>query len=136
MTTRVLRYKWVYHRSAGKPTETFHDVGILADGTLHNPNGYPADEVRAAVLAANERRAARRSEAAKKATKTRIKRQEKKTYFVADRLLANQPVGPRTTCAICGRGLHDPPSIARGIGSECWQGVLAGITRRNTEAAA
>ena len=135
MTTKVLRdqkYNWVSCRAA----ERFYDVGILADGTLHNPNGYSADEVRAAVLAANERRAARRSEAAKRATKTRIKRQEKKTYFVVDRILTNQPVGPRSNCYICGRGLHDPPSIARGIGSECWQGVLAGITRRNTESAA
>jgi hypothetical protein len=42
------RYKWVYH-----------------DNARHNPNGYPEDIVRTAVLAADTRRHERRSAAAK-----------------------------------------------------------------------
>jgi hypothetical protein len=42
------RYKWVYHGA-----EKLYEVGILPDGTLHNPRKYPDDIVRAAVLAAD-----------------------------------------------------------------------------------
>ena len=56
------RYKWVNHEG-----ERLYEVGILADGTLHNPRGYPDDVVRAAVLAADARKHERRSRAAKKA---------------------------------------------------------------------
>ncbi|MGA8654376.1 MAG: hypothetical protein WB677_27810, partial [Xanthobacteraceae bacterium] len=58
------------------------DVGILDDGTLHNPKGYPDDQVRAAVLAAEarrrERQHERRSAGAKKAAITRARRKEKR----------------------------------------------------------
>jgi hypothetical protein len=33
----------------------FRDVGILEDGSLHNPNGYPDELVRTALLAADAR---------------------------------------------------------------------------------
>jgi hypothetical protein len=105
--------------------ETLYLVGILADGSLHNPRGYPDDAVRAAVMAADERRHQRRSRAAHKATKTRPVRRDLRTYALAQQLTLNgEPVGPRSTCAVCGRQLDDPPSVARGIGPECWQDVL------------
>ena len=56
------RYKWVRHEG-GK----LYEVGIRADGALYNPRGYPEDVVRAAVLAADQRRHERRSHAAQKA---------------------------------------------------------------------
>jgi hypothetical protein len=56
------KYKWIWNG-----TERLFEVGILADGTSHNPRGYPEGLVRAAVLAANERRHERKSQAAKKA---------------------------------------------------------------------
>jgi hypothetical protein len=117
------RYKWVYHGD-----ETLRDVGILADGTLHNPNGYPDDWVRAAVTAADARRHERRSRCAKKAAQTRRLRQQHRVAEIAARILARQGIPPGKNCAICGRFLDDPASINRGIGSECWQGVLAQIT--------
>ena len=108
---------------------TLHDVGVLPDGTLHNPRGYPDDEVRAAVLAADARRHERRSRAAKKAAVTRRGRQERQVYAAAARIAQGGCIGPRRHCAICERGLDDAQPIARGIGSECWQGVLEQIGR-------
>ena len=124
MTDR--RYKWVFtDLSTG---EKLYSVGILADGTLYNPNGYPDELVRTAVLAANARCHERRSKAAKQAAETRRQRTAKQVYAVAKRLTqGGNPIGPRKNCVICGRGLSDQPSIARGIGSECWQDVLSAI---------
>lgn len=119
------KYNWVRHNG-----EKLFDVGILPDGTLHNPRGYPDEDVRSAVLAADARRRERRSRGAKKAAETRRQRTARLTYVVAKRLtLDDKPIGPRDTCAICGRDLGDQQSIARGIGSECWQGVLEAIAR-------
>jgi Family of unknown function (DUF6011) len=112
-------WKWVRHQG-----ETLYQIGILADGSLHNPRGYPEHIVRAAVLAADARRHERRSAAAKKAAETRARRQEQQILAIARRIVANAKIGPRNNCAICGRGLGDPESIERGIGSECWQSVL------------
>jgi Family of unknown function (DUF6011) len=123
-------YKWVYHPDGGK----LYEVGILPDGTLRNPRGYPEDVVRAAVLAADARRHERRSKAAKQAAETRGRRRERKVYSVVTRLLAANPIGPQNNCAICGRSLTDAPSIDRGIGSECWQDVLKVMTARQRAA--
>src|SRR5271166_420260 len=35
--------------------ERFYDVGVFADGALHNPHGFPEAEVRVAIAAALER---------------------------------------------------------------------------------
>ena len=113
------RWKWIRHEDA-----TLYDIGISADGSLHNPRGYPDATVRAAVAAAEERRRQRRSISARKAAETRRKRTEKRTYEVARRIVGGHMFGPADHCQICGRGLDDPVSIERGIGSECWQGVL------------
>ena len=124
------RYKWVWHGG-----ERLFDVGILDDGTLHNPRGWPEDIVRAAVMAADERRHARRSQAAKKAAETRRQRTAKRVYAVAKRLtLQGNPVGPRNSCVICGRGLGDQQSIDRRIGSECWQDVLSAVAALRRQA--
>jgi uncharacterized protein DUF6011 len=119
------KWKWVRHEG-----RQLHDVGILPDGSLHNPNGYPEGEVRTAVAAAEERRHLRRSKAAKTAAATRKTRQEKQVYRVVQRIIEGNPVGPKSHCALCGRELSDPPSINRGIGSECWDRVLAAIEAR------
>ena len=120
MSPRASLYRWCH----GPNGETLFDIGILTDGSLRNPHGYPDDVVRAAVLAADARRLAQRSGAAKKAAETRKQRRLKRTAFVAQRVLAGHGIGARQSCGICGRGLGDPASIARGVGSECWQDVL------------
>jgi hypothetical protein len=119
LTKRASKYTWVHHGEA-----KLYSVGILSDGTLQNPNGYPDDVVRAAVLAADKRWHEHRSRAAKKAAATRERRRQKKVYSVARQFLSNGSIGPRPNCAICGRGLSDQPSVARGIGPECWGDIL------------
>jgi hypothetical protein len=116
-------YKWVRTDNG----ERLRNVGTLDDGTLHNPNGYPEHVVRKAVWEANERRRARRSEAARRAGETRRRRQEKRVYDVAAEIVHGRRFGPSTHCVICRKGLADGQSIERGIGSDCWQGVLAAI---------
>lgn len=117
-----MMFQWVQHGG-----ERLYDVGVLPDGSLHNPNGYPDDSVRAAVQAAEFIRQQRRSLAAKKAAETRRRRTVKKVHDTAMKTVQGQQLGPRPNCCICGRGLGDPVSITRGIGSECWQDVLSAL---------
>lgn len=122
------RYKWVYHE-----TGTLFDVGILADGTLHNPNGYPEDVVRCAVQAADARRHERHSQAATKAAVTRASRREKKITQAVKRLMAGlaalDDAKPHNNCRICGKSITDADSRLRGIGPECWQDILRMVER-------
>jgi hypothetical protein len=129
------KYRWVFHPHSHERALRLHDVGILDDGSLHNPNGYPEEVVRAAVLAADTRRHERRSRAAKEAAVTRARRQERCIQQTAKRIIESAKIGPRSNCVICGRGLGDPVSIDRGIGSECWQAVLDEIERTRVQAA-
>jgi len=112
-------YRWIRHDG-----DKLHDVGVNPDGSLHNPNGYPDDVVRAAVAGADERCHQRRSTAAAKAAETRRRRQDKRVYDTARRITNGEGFGPRDNCVICGRGLGDAHSVRRGVGSECWQSVL------------
>jgi hypothetical protein len=111
------KWKWIWVNPAAG--ERIYDVGILADGTVHNPRGYPEDVVRAAVAGAEARRHERRSKAAIKAGATRRRRQEKRVADLARRVLAGHGIGAQSRCAICSRHLDDPESIGRGVGSEC-----------------
>jgi hypothetical protein len=114
-------WRRVKHPETG---ERMLDVGILADGTLHNPNGYPDDIVRAAVEQAIARRGDRRKASAAKAAVTRKRRHDKRVHMVATKLLRGEGISRQNRCCICQRKLDDEASIARGIGSECWQGLL------------
>jgi Family of unknown function (DUF6011) len=144
---KMSRYSWVrcpagYQGHPTPPgdlnpdyyTSRLFNVGILDDGTLHNPNGYPEEVVRAAILAGEERRHERRSQAAKAAAETRRNRQRATVYIVARRAVADQSTGPRQRCYVCGRRLEDSKSVARGIGSECWQDVLRAIAELRHDA--
>jgi hypothetical protein len=105
------------------------NVGILADGTLHNPNGYDEALVREAVRRADERWHARCSAAARKAAITRQRRLEKRIHEIARELKDNRwkMRGPRPNCFVCGKGFSDGESKARGIGPECWQRILRAV---------
>jgi Family of unknown function (DUF6011) len=142
--TRDIKYRWVrkpgtkWTKLEEKQPEfwaSWHagdilrDVGILADGTLHNPNGYPEDIVRLAIMEALERQKKRRSDAAKRAAKTRAIRMEKKVYEVVQKIGLGHKYGPASRCYICLKGLDDPQSIERGIGSDCWQRVMELLSR-------
>lgn len=118
--------RWI--RAHAADGTLLYSIGINDDDTLWNPNNYPEDVVRTAVLAADARRHDRRSQVAKKAAKTRNKRQQHRVWLTAKRIAEKQKTGPRRHCFVCGRRLDDPISIKRGVGSECWQEVLANIT--------
>jgi hypothetical protein len=114
-----MSYRWVPWEGG-----RLYDIGVNPDCTLHNPNGYPDETVRAAYANAKRLEHESRSKAAKKAAVTRRRRQEKRVYYVAKRIIDGEIFGPRQDCYVCGRGLDDPQSIQRGIGSDCWQFVL------------
>jgi Family of unknown function (DUF6011) len=116
--------RWKYIRCGG---DIYRDIGVNEDGSVHNPHGYPEDVVRAAVTEAEARRHARASAAAKKAAQTRRRRRERLVYKAVQRLMDGGALTPGTNCEICGRGLDDPESKARGVGSDCWQLILAAI---------
>jgi hypothetical protein len=88
-----------------------NQIGLYADGTLRNPRGYPEDVVRKVLAEAAEAERKQRSEAAKKAAVTRKRRQAKMILQIATRIVEGRETGPRSNCAICGRGLGDPESI-------------------------
>jgi hypothetical protein len=131
--TKGTIYRWVYDPRGTTRFDYLHNVGILADGTLHNPNGYSPDIVRQAVEAANAHGHLRRSEATKRAGKTRAVRREKRVAEAAKCILAGIGIGEATRCQICLKDLSDPESIKRGIGPECWQDVLALVTEKKEE---
>lgn len=119
-----MKYRYLYPATPLPNVPTMRDVGILADGTLHNPNGYPEDVVRASVLAAIEQERDSRSQAAKKAAVTRSIRRKRKIYETVRKLGLGHKFGPRTHCMLCNTEMSDPESIDRGIGSDCWQDVM------------
>ena len=124
-------YRW---RSMTYPNYGYmSSIGINHDNTLWNPNGYPEDIVRAAVLWADERKRAeitkRRKEGAQQAAKTRKRRHEIKLQAIVNKMLRDESIGPSTHCVLCKKELSDPQSLARGIGSECWQGILSAVER-------
>lgn len=120
---KPVSYRWIHHGG-----RKLLDVGIGADGAVLDPHGYGEHLVLEAIEAATARRHARRVEAAQRAAGTRRTRRERKVHDIARRWIAGEDIGPRQSCALCGRVLADPESIERGIGSECWDGVLATLT--------
>lgn len=120
----ILKGDSVY-TSIGFGRHALYSVGIFRDGSLWNPNGYPEDKVREAVLAANERRRVERSKAAQEGAKVRAARQQRQTAALVRRYLAGEHIfGPLIHCAICGKAIDDRQSIERGVGSDCWQKLL------------
>jgi hypothetical protein len=130
------RWRWLTHG-----TRRIKDVVVcVAGGSIVDASatdgsaivsavdGIPPGDVVRAVFTAYAQRHARRSERATRASVTRKQRQERAVYRAAEDLKANK-LTPRQTCRICGRGLSDPDSFNRGIGSECWGHVLALLER-------
>ena len=128
-----MAYRWIY---TSDNKQKLRDVGILPDGTLHNPNNYPEDLVRETIASAERRRHERRSNAAKQAAITREKPKQLMVWKVARRLLRSEQIKPSPNCVICGKGLGDRELIERSIGSDCWQHVLQAITELREGSAA
>lgn len=119
-----MTWNWINHDG-----QRLYDVGVLPDGKLHNPNGYDEAVVREAIRRVTERDHMRRSQAAKQAAITRERRQKARVYAAAKKIVAEQQCGPQQHCCICSKLLLDSESIARGIGSDCWQKVLEAISK-------
>ena len=52
-----ITYRYVSHKG-----HTFRDVGVLKDGSVHNPNGYPEDILSVTLLRVLEERRLKRNE--------------------------------------------------------------------------
>ena len=117
-------WHWVKHDGRRIPGAVF----TLADGA-HAPGEDPRTVLEALVLA-NRRLAAHRSAAAKKAAATRERRRHLYGQKLALRLANGESFGPSTTCRLCEKPVTDPESIARGVGSDCWQFVMSFLERK------
>jgi hypothetical protein len=98
-------------------------VTFNADSTVV----YDGDELTAlqALVTANRRCKKRRSDGARKAAATRARRKELRLAEIASYWQETGRLpGPLPACSLCGRKLTEPESIKRGIGPECWEGVL------------
>ncbi len=110
--------------------QRLYNVGIDADGTLWNPNHYPEALVRAAIAAAEENKAQRRRDAAKRAVATRARRYEERIQQIADVIRTGKGIGNTTHCVVCKKALTDTVSQERGIGPECWDRIPQTIEQR------
>jgi hypothetical protein len=117
----MTRYRWVHDPDDRR--NILYDVGILADGSLHNPNRYDADLVRRAVQVVEAARQARRREAAQKAVATKVRWRQVRLDKLARDYIAGR-LAPGDRCRICRRAITDEISRQRGIGPECWQDLL------------
>jgi hypothetical protein len=117
-------YRWVHAE-----TGILYDIGRFSDGRIHNPKDYPEEVVVRALDNALEQDLVKRKEAARKAAVTRKRRRAKLIWEIAKGIVEGKKYGPRQKCALCGKGLTDQQSIDRGIGSDCWQGVLSETER-------
>jgi hypothetical protein len=114
--------------------EKYKDVWIEEDGSLHNPNQYPDEElVRVAVLRADAQQVAQKTKQIERAVATRRKRQEARIHQAAKLILSEIGISKQNNCFCCHKGLGDSASIERGIGSECWQHVLVAMESGTTE---
>lgn len=118
------RWRWISYlgRSITAPQFTLR-AGAHAD------NADPRF-VLEALVTANRNLAARRSAAAKKAAATRDRRRHLYGKKLAIRIAGGEVMGPSLQCKVCDKPVTDPESIARGIGSDCWQFVMSLMEKR------
>jgi hypothetical protein len=90
--------------------------------------GETDNDVRHLINTADERRKWKRTEAAQAAI-TRRERQVRRVDMFAEGIVAGEELSPRIQCRICGKKVTDKSSTDRGIGSDCWQALLAAISQ-------
>ena len=120
------RMKWVWSDNPHRSRIVYPSLTIVGGEIVgaRSGDGKPPGEIVRAMHDTFRRRQERASAAAKKAAVTRAARVEQLVYEAARDLIENR-LSPRDTCRCCGREVSDAESIRRGIGSECWQRVLA-----------
>lgn len=115
---------WVYAPDGEK---VLSPVVQVSDGDISSVTArsdHPDEVVVRSVYETLCKRRTKRRNGAKKAAATRARRRALKANQIAKRLAFGGHTGPAKNCILCGRGLNDAESIKRGIGSECWQGVV------------
>lgn len=126
-------WKWINHEGCRLRGPRLRvEAGQISEATCDS--GQDAATVVRAVHHAELKRHERRSRAAKEAAETRRRRKKAQVYRIAESiLLGGEPLKPAKHCQICGRAVWDPPSEARGIGSDCWQDILRAIEHMKRE---
>ena len=124
----------LFNRAFGKRTISVNRGGakVCRDGTLSGIEYISAKEWLEEEAAKEE---AKRREAAKRAAITRARRREFTLYKLVKRYLETGMFTPAANCECCGRGLSDPESERRGIGSECWGRFLKSVDKAKTHGA-
>ncbi len=132
LRTSPRRYNWILvgSRRMHNPSVRAED-GRVVEATTSD-EGFTSTEIVRAIFHAFFQGHEQRSESAKRGARKAAKRRQLLVYEAAE-ALKNNALTPRKRCRICGRGLEDHASIARGIGSECWEQVLAALTQRKEE---
>jgi Family of unknown function (DUF6011) len=113
--------KWSWWYLQDERRTSYARIGINEDGSLYNPNGYPEEIIRPLVDRAVERKKQELIESRKQAVEKRQWREQLRVYTAAKYIQEERSLGPRDSCYVCRKRLKDPPSIARGIGPECWE---------------
>ena len=120
---KACAWRWVRkpdgQRSKGEISIAFTNHGV----TLLHSEDASDDEVKAWLVAALDRRTARRKASAAKAVATRQRNHELKVKYVASLHRAGI-LKPNTECSICGKAIYDEYSQRRGVGPDCWQQVM------------
>jgi hypothetical protein len=119
------RYYWVVDPSDPSGKKMLRRVGVLADGSVWNPEGHDEQLLRQAVAIADVFMKEKRHQAAMKASETRRRRHDINLDKLARKYLAGNVFGPQHNCACCDKALTDQISILRGIGSECWGHLMS-----------
>ena len=125
---KVMRWYWMREGAVRFHNVTYDGVTATTEkADLINSREEISVDPTAILVAVNrimERRKQKRSDAAKKAALTRARRKTKRFEQVVSLLRNGGILKPRSHCGICERRLTDPESRQRGIGPECWEGVI------------
>jgi hypothetical protein len=103
--------------------KTFAHVGISRDGSLFNPYAYGETAVREAIEWAMVEQCEKHQESIREGVETRQWRRQSALWQTVKAWRAGK-LTAGYECRCCHKPLTDPPSIARGIGPECWEHIL------------
>ena len=119
----LARRKGLRWRGLSHLGKIFSDVGIRRDGSLTNPRAYGETAVRDAIEWAMVEQCASIHESIQQGVETRQWRRQSALWQTVKAWRAGKLV-TGYECRCCHKPLTDPPSIARGIGPECWEHIL------------
>lgn len=120
----VTRWRWVRIPDGGK----VRDVRVNHDGEsiigIEFAGAYDIEAVQNRLIEVLTAKKEERQEYARRGAATRARRKANRVHETAKAMLAGEDLAS-PTCRICRGRLTDEATRKRGIGPECWQGVLA-----------